>query len=126
MSLAPGSTLGPYAIRAELRHGGMGVVYTAHDPRLDRQVAIKVLPPELALDDTAKQRFLKRAKAAFAGVRSRASGGASMCVCQRASVPTMSRLQVAAAPWSLNNIGCDGALALGWAPVGSTRTWQLR
>ena len=42
MSLAPGSSLGPYAIRAELGHGGMGVVYTAHDPRLDRQVTIKV------------------------------------------------------------------------------------
>ena len=39
MSLTPGATLGPYAIRAELGHGGMGVVYTAHDPRLNRQVA---------------------------------------------------------------------------------------
>ena len=50
MSLAPGATLGPYTIRAELGHGGMGVVYTAHDPRLDRQVAIKVLTadPELS------------------------------------------------------------------------------
>jgi len=44
MTLAPGSSLGPYTILAELGHGGMGVVYTAHDPRLDRQVAIKVLP----------------------------------------------------------------------------------
>ncbi len=61
MSLAPGSTLGPYTIRAELGHGGMGV-----DPRLDRQVAIKVLPPDLTLDDTAKQRFLQEAKAASA------------------------------------------------------------
>ena len=66
MTLAPGSTLGPYAIRAELGHGGMGVVYTAHDPRLDRQVAIKVLTADLTRDDTAKQRFLQEAKAASA------------------------------------------------------------
>ncbi len=66
MSLSPGSTLGPYTLRAELGAGGMGVVYTAHDPRLDRQVAIKVLPPDLTRDDTAKQRFLQEAKAASA------------------------------------------------------------
>ena len=66
MTLAPGSTLGPYTLRAELGHGGMGVVYTAHDPRLDRQVAIKVLPPDLTRDETAKQRFLQEAKAASA------------------------------------------------------------
>ncbi len=59
MTLAPGSTLGPYTILAELGHGGMGVVYTAQDPRLDRQVAIKVLPPDLTRDDTAKLRFLQ-------------------------------------------------------------------
>ena len=66
MSLSAGDQLGPYTIRAELGHGGMGVVYTAHDPRLDRQVAIKVLPPDLTRDDTAKQRFLQEAKAASA------------------------------------------------------------
>ena len=36
----------------------MGVVYTTHDPRLERQLAIKVLPPELTRDYMAKQRFL--------------------------------------------------------------------
>ena len=53
MTLAPGSQLGPYTIRAQLGAGGMGVIYTAHDPRLDRQVAIKVLPPDLTRDETA-------------------------------------------------------------------------
>ena len=57
MTLVPGATLGPYMILAELGHGGKGVVYTAQDPRLDRQVAIKVLPPDLTRDETAKQRF---------------------------------------------------------------------
>ena len=66
MTLAPGFRLDPYTITAELGHGGMGVVYTAHDPRLDRQVAIKVLPPDLTRDDTTKRRFSQEAKAASA------------------------------------------------------------
>ncbi len=56
MSLAPGSQLGPYAIVSQLGQGGMGVVYTAHDPRLDRRVAIKLLPPDLTRDETAETR----------------------------------------------------------------------
>ena len=66
MALAPGSTLGPYTILAELGHGGMGVVYTAQDPRLKRQVAIKLLTADLTRDETAKQRFLQEAQAASA------------------------------------------------------------
>ncbi len=66
MTLSPGATLGPYTIRAQLGHGGMGVVYTAQDPRLKRQVAIKLLPPDLTRDETAKQRFLQEAQAASA------------------------------------------------------------
>ena len=66
MSLTPGSTLGPYTILAELGHGGMGVVYTAQDQRLKRQVAIKLLTADLTRDETAKQRFLQEAQAASA------------------------------------------------------------
>ena len=59
MALVPGAQLGPYEIRSQLGQGGMGVVYLAQDPRLDRQVAIKVLAPDLTRDSTAKQRFLQ-------------------------------------------------------------------
>ena len=61
MPPSPGTTLGPYAIVSQLGSGGMGVVYLAHDPRLDRSVAIKLLPPDLTRDETAKQRFLQEA-----------------------------------------------------------------
>ena len=66
MSLSPGSRLVPYEIRSRLGQGGMGVVNLAQDPRLDRQVAIKVLPPDLTRDATAKQRFLQEAATCLA------------------------------------------------------------
>ena len=56
MSLSPGATLGPYTIRAELGHGGMGVVYTAQDPRLKRQVAIKLLTADLRAGQVRRDR----------------------------------------------------------------------
>ncbi len=66
MTLAPGTTLGHYRVTAELGAGGMGVVYTAQDPRLKRQVAIKLLTADLTRDETAKQRFRQEAQAASA------------------------------------------------------------
>src|SRR5260370_15820357 len=63
MALAPGTHLGPYAILAPLGEGGMGEVYRARDTRLDRTVAIKILPPHLSDDTTLRQRFEREAKA---------------------------------------------------------------
>jgi len=66
MALAPGTRLGPYAIVGALGAGGMGEVYKARDTRLDRDVALKVLPPHLAADLEALARFEREAKAVAA------------------------------------------------------------
>ncbi len=58
-----GTTLGHYRIVEQIGAGGMGVVYRAHDERLDRDVAIKVLPEEVASDPDRLHRFEKEAKA---------------------------------------------------------------
>jgi serine/threonine protein kinase len=63
MPLPQGTQLGPYTIVALLGQGGMGVVYRARDERLQRDVAIKVLPPGLLSDEPAKSRFRKEARA---------------------------------------------------------------
>jgi eukaryotic-like serine/threonine-protein kinase len=63
MSLAAGTKLGPYEIQSPLGAGGMGEVYRARDTRLDRVVAIKVLPSHLCLDPERKQRFEREARA---------------------------------------------------------------
>jgi len=61
-----GQTLGPYQIESLLGRGGMGEVYLARDPRLERPVALKILPPDLALDADRMARFSREAKAASA------------------------------------------------------------
>src|ERR1044071_324307 len=66
MPLAPGTRLGPYEILAPIGAGGMGEVYRARDPRLNRDVAIKVLPERLANDPQALARFEREAKAVAA------------------------------------------------------------
>ena len=62
MALQLGATLGPYEIQAPLGAGGMGEVYKATDTRLDRTVAIKVLPEHVASDPDLKQRFEREAR----------------------------------------------------------------
>jgi serine/threonine protein kinase len=62
MRAAPGTRLGPYEIVKPLGAGGMGEVYEARDTRLDRSVAIKVLPAEMALDAGARARFDREAR----------------------------------------------------------------
>src|ERR1700693_5597321 len=66
MSLEPGTRLGPYQIVSPLGAGGMGEVYRANDPRLRRDVAIKVLPSDLSSDPGRLSRFEKEARAASA------------------------------------------------------------
>src|SRR5208283_5461149 len=66
MGLPSGTKLGPYEIQAPLGAGGMGEVYRAHDSRLDRTVAIKVLPASFSADRERLQRFAQEARAAAA------------------------------------------------------------
>jgi serine/threonine-protein kinase len=63
MPLNAGTRLGPYEILAPLGAGGMGEVYRARDTRLDRTVAVKILPSHLSSDPTLRQRFDQEAKA---------------------------------------------------------------
>ena len=63
LSLANGTRLGPYEIATQIGAGGMGEVYRATDTRLDRTVAIKVLPEHLASDPQRRERFEREAKA---------------------------------------------------------------
>src|SRR5262245_32520180 len=66
MSLGPGTRLGPYEIVSAIGAGGMGEVYRARDPRLGRDVAIKVLPATVSVDADRLQRFEQEARAAAA------------------------------------------------------------
>ncbi len=62
MPLEAGTTLGPYEILSPIGAGGMGEVYKARDTRLERIVAIKVLPEHVASDPDLKQRFEREAR----------------------------------------------------------------
>src|SRR6266571_6842164 len=64
MTLAAGTKLGRYEIRSQLGAGGMGEVYRARDEKLNRDVAIKVLPASLSQDQDRLRRFEQEAQAA--------------------------------------------------------------
>src|SRR4029434_9630606 len=64
MTLASGTRLGPYEIVAPIGRGGMGEVYRARDTRLERDVALKVLPVEYSMDTERLRRFEQEARTA--------------------------------------------------------------
>src|SRR5436305_15040268 len=66
MTLTAGTKLGRYEIRSQLGAGGMGEVYLAQDTKLDRKVALKILPQEFAEDKDRLSRFVREAKFASA------------------------------------------------------------
>jgi serine/threonine protein kinase len=105
MALAPGARLGPYEVTASLGAGGMGEVYRARDARLNRDVAIKVLPPAFADDPARMARFSREAQvlaslshpniAAIYGLEE--SGGASALVMELVEGQTLAE-RIAAGP----------------------------
>src|SRR4051794_6044946 len=111
MSIAPGVRLGPYDVTAPLGAGGMGQVFRAHDSRLNRDVAIKVLPPEFATDPARMARFAREAQvlaalshaniAAIYGLEE--SGGASALVMELVEGQTLAE-RIEASPIPLDEV----------------------
>src|SRR6059058_3203885 len=66
MSLSSGTKLGRYEIRSKIGEGGMGEVYLARDTKLDRKVALKILPADVAVHPDRMKRFVQEARAASA------------------------------------------------------------
>ncbi len=108
MTLREGDRLGAYEVLALIGAGGMGEVYRARDPRLNRDVAIKVLPEGLASDATAQARFEREARAVAALSHPNildihdmgATGAVSWVVTELLEGETLSRrLTAGALPW---------------------------
>jgi serine/threonine protein kinase len=65
-SYSPGVRVGGYLLEEQIGHGGMAVVFRAHDEKLDRRVALKILAPALAADEAFRHRFIRESRAAAA------------------------------------------------------------
>lgn len=99
MTLSSGTRLGPYEILAPLGAGGMGEVYRACDTRLDRTVAIKVLPAHVADDPDLRQRFEREAKTVAAHP---ATARQAMSAKTTASGAIVAAVVAGAAVWGLS------------------------
>jgi serine/threonine-protein kinase len=108
MSLAPGTRLGPYEIVEAIGSGGMGDVYRARDTRLERDVAVKVLPERVARDAEARMRFEREAKAVAALTHPNilaihdygSEGGAAYSITELLEGETLRRrINAGAIPW---------------------------
>lgn len=86
MALESGSRLGPYEILSLIGAGGMGEVYEAKDTRLDRTVAIKILPSHLAESPERRERFEREARA-ISSLNHPNKRNAREPTCQRCSPP---------------------------------------
>src|SRR5437660_3283576 len=105
MALSPGTKLGPYEVVSPAGAGGMGQVYRARDSRLNREVAIKVLPPAFAADPNRMARFSREAQllaalshaniAAIYGLED--SGGTAALVMELAEGQTLAERMAAGA-----------------------------
>ncbi len=88
MTLIPGTRLGPYEIVAALGAGGMGEVYRARDTKLDRAVAIKILPESFAHDPERLARFEREAKTLAALNHPNIGGIHGLEECERRAPPS--------------------------------------
>ena len=111
MLLSPGARLGPYEVISAIGAGGMGEVYRARDARLNRAVALKILPAEFAADAERAGRFEQEARATAARKRCRvqlrahAWGRLSRC---GIDVGAATKTGVPACAKTPANVGCGG------------------
>ena len=123
MSLTPGSHIGPYEVLSPLGAGGMGEVYKARDGRLDRDVALKVLPQDVRDDPERLARFTREAKllaslnhpsvGAIYGLEQGAGGGPPVLVLELISGQTIEEL-LARGPMDVGEaLGVAGQIADG-------------